>query len=135
MLVGHFAPRWRVRRYEPPAPLEVDERHAIVIGTGLAGCAAIERLTARGWRVTSLERHASVAQDASGNPAGVFHPMISRDDSVASRITRAGFLYALRRWAALERFGHRPLRGGQGLLQIAADDDEAPPINDAIPAF
>src|SRR6185437_7762702 len=125
MLVGHFAPRWRVRRYEPPAPHALVERHAVVIGAGLAGCAAVERLTARGWRVTSLERHASVAHDASGNPAGVFHPMISRDDSVASRVTRTGFLYALRRWAALERLGLRPLRGGEGLLQIAADDDEA----------
>ncbi|MFL9897798.1 bifunctional tRNA (5-methylaminomethyl-2-thiouridine)(34)-methyltransferase MnmD/FAD-dependent 5-carboxymethylaminomethyl-2-thiouridine(34) oxidoreductase MnmC [Paraburkholderia fungorum] len=135
MLVGHFAPRWRVRRYEPPAPLEVDERHAIVIGTGLAGCAAIERLASRGWRVTSLERHASVAQDASGNPAGVFHPMISRDDSVASRVTRAGFLYALGRWAALERLGHPPLRGAPGLLQIAADDEEARSMSEAIAAF
>ncbi|SOE63915.1 tRNA U-34 5-methylaminomethyl-2-thiouridine biosynthesis protein MnmC [Burkholderia sp. OK233] len=135
MLVGHFAPRWRVRRYEPPAPLDVDERHAIVIGTGLAGCAAIERLAARGWRVTSLERHASVAQDASGNPAGVFHPMISRDDSVASRVTRAGFLYTLRRWAALERLGYRPLRGAPGLLQIAADEEEARSMSEAIAAF
>jgi tRNA 5-methylaminomethyl-2-thiouridine biosynthesis bifunctional protein len=135
MLVGHFAPRWRVRRYEPPAPLAVEERHAVVIGTGLAGCAAIERLAARGWRVTSLERHASIAQAASGNPAGVFHPMISRDDSVASRVTRAGFLYALRRWADLERAGHRPLRGAPGLLQIAADDDEARAISEAIAAF
>ncbi|WP_434107879.1 bifunctional tRNA (5-methylaminomethyl-2-thiouridine)(34)-methyltransferase MnmD/FAD-dependent 5-carboxymethylaminomethyl-2-thiouridine(34) oxidoreductase MnmC [Paraburkholderia caffeinilytica] len=135
MLVGRFAPRWRVRRYEPPAPLEVDERHAIVIGAGLAGCAVIERLAARGWRVTSLERHASVAQDASGNPAGVFHPMISRDDSVASRVTRAGFLYTLRRWAALERLGHPVLRGAPGLLQIAADDDEARSMSEAIAAF
>jgi tRNA 5-methylaminomethyl-2-thiouridine biosynthesis bifunctional protein len=135
MLVGHFAPRWRVRRYEPPAPLALAERHAVVIGAGLAGCAAIERLTARGWRVTLVERHASVAHDASGNPAGVFHPMISRDDSVASRVTRTGFLYALRRWAALERLGHRPSRGGEGLLQIAADDDEARAISDAIAAF
>jgi tRNA 5-methylaminomethyl-2-thiouridine biosynthesis bifunctional protein len=135
MLVGHFAPRWRVRRYEPPAPLALEERHAVVIGAGLAGSAVIERLAARGWRITSLERHASVARDASGNPAGVFHPMISRDDSVASRVTRAGFLYALRRWDALERAGHRPLRGGQGLLQIAADDDEASAISEAIAAF
>ncbi|MDR6448307.1 tRNA 5-methylaminomethyl-2-thiouridine biosynthesis bifunctional protein [Paraburkholderia terricola] len=135
MLAGHFAPRWRVRRHEPPAPLAVDERHAVVIGAGLAGCAVIERLAARGWRVTSLERHASVAQDASGNPAGVFHPMISRDDSVASRVTRAGFLYTLGRWAALERLDRQPLRGGRGLLQIATDDEEARSIGEAIAAF
>ncbi|WP_027799170.1 bifunctional tRNA (5-methylaminomethyl-2-thiouridine)(34)-methyltransferase MnmD/FAD-dependent 5-carboxymethylaminomethyl-2-thiouridine(34) oxidoreductase MnmC [Paraburkholderia dilworthii] len=138
MLVGHFAPRWRVRRHEPPAPLgpfSSDERHAVVIGAGLAGCAMIERLAARGWRVTSLERHASLAQDASGNPAGVFHPMISRDDSVASRVTRAGFLYALKRWAELERLGHAPSRGAPGLLQIADNDDEARSMSEAIMAL
>jgi tRNA 5-methylaminomethyl-2-thiouridine biosynthesis bifunctional protein len=135
MLVGRFAPRYRVRRHEPPLPLAVDERHAVVIGTGLAGCAAIERLTARGWRVTSLERHAGVARDASGNPAGVFHPMMSRDDSVGSRITRAGFLYALRQWSALERRGLRPVRGAEGLLQIAADEDEASAMAQTFASF
>ncbi|TGR35978.1 bifunctional tRNA (5-methylaminomethyl-2-thiouridine)(34)-methyltransferase MnmD/FAD-dependent 5-carboxymethylaminomethyl-2-thiouridine(34) oxidoreductase MnmC, partial [bacterium M00.F.Ca.ET.199.01.1.1] len=58
MLVGHFAPRWRVRRHEPPValgPFAPDERHAVVIGAGLAGCAVVERLAARGWRVTLLE--------------------------------------------------------------------------------
>ncbi|AXF00026.1 bifunctional tRNA (5-methylaminomethyl-2-thiouridine)(34)-methyltransferase MnmD/FAD-dependent 5-carboxymethylaminomethyl-2-thiouridine(34) oxidoreductase MnmC [Paraburkholderia hospita] len=135
MLVGRFAPRYRVRRHEPPLPLAIDERHAIVIGTGLAGCAAIERLTARGWRVTSLERHAGVARDASGNPAGVFHPMMSRDDSVGSRITRAGFLYALRQWPALERRGYRPLRGPEGLLQIAADEEEAAAMAQTFASF
>jgi tRNA 5-methylaminomethyl-2-thiouridine biosynthesis bifunctional protein len=135
MLVGRFAPRYRVRRHEPPLPLAVDERHAIVIGTGLAGCAAIERLTARGWRVTSLERHAAIARDASGNPAGVFHPMMSRDDSVGSRITRAGFLHALRHWSSLERRGHRPMRGPEGLLQIADDEDEARAMAQAFAAF
>lgn len=135
MLVGRFAPRYRVRRHEPPLPLAVEERHAVVIGTGLAGCAAIERLTARGWRVTSLERHAGVARDASGNPAGVFHPMMSRDDSVGSRITRAGFLYALRQWSALERRGLHPSRGPEGLLQIAADDDEASAMAQTFASF
>ncbi|WP_144155980.1 bifunctional tRNA (5-methylaminomethyl-2-thiouridine)(34)-methyltransferase MnmD/FAD-dependent 5-carboxymethylaminomethyl-2-thiouridine(34) oxidoreductase MnmC [Paraburkholderia sp. BCC1885] len=125
MLVGRFAPRWRVRRYEPLAPLDVRERHAVVIGTGLAGCAVIERLAARGWRITSLERHGALARDASGNPAGVFHPMLSRDDSVPSRITRAGFLYALQRWKMLEAAGYGLVRGSTGLLQLAASDEEA----------
>ncbi len=123
MLVGRFAPRWRVRRYEPPLPLALRERHAIVVGAGLAGCALVERLAARGWRVTLIERNAAPALEASGNPAGVFHPLISRDDSSASRITRAGFLYALRRWAALEAAGHAPRRTRAGLLHLATDDE------------
>jgi tRNA 5-methylaminomethyl-2-thiouridine biosynthesis bifunctional protein len=123
MLVGRFAPRWRVRRYEPPLPLALRERHAVVVGAGLAGCALVERLAARGWRVTLVERNAAPALEASGNPAGVFHPLISRDDSSASRITRAGFLYALRRWAALEAAGHAPKRSHAGLLHLATDDE------------
>ena len=76
-----------------------------------------------------------MAQDASGIPGRRVSSHDLRDDSVASRVTRAGFLYALRRWAALERLGHTPLRGGQGLLQIAADDDEARSISEAIFTF
>jgi tRNA 5-methylaminomethyl-2-thiouridine biosynthesis bifunctional protein len=123
MLVGRFAPRWRVRRYEPPLPLAMAERYAVVIGAGLAGSALVERLAARGWRVTLVERHAAPAFEASGNPAGVFHPLISRDDSSASRITRAGFLYALQRWAALDASGHSPVRSHAGLLHLAADEE------------
>jgi tRNA 5-methylaminomethyl-2-thiouridine biosynthesis bifunctional protein len=123
MLVGEFAPRWRVRRHEPPLPLAVDERHAIVIGAGVAGCALIERLAARGWRVSSIEQHAGPAREGSGNPAGVFHPLIARDDNVASRLTRASFLYALRRWEALERSGYAFERSTHGLLHLAVDDE------------
>ncbi|WP_153074190.1 bifunctional tRNA (5-methylaminomethyl-2-thiouridine)(34)-methyltransferase MnmD/FAD-dependent 5-carboxymethylaminomethyl-2-thiouridine(34) oxidoreductase MnmC [Paraburkholderia bonniea] len=135
VLTGHFAPRWQVRRHEPPMPLNPHERHAIVIGAGLAGCALIERLTARGWHITSLERHARVAQEASGNPAGVFHPMMSRDDNLAARLTRAGFLYALQRWTALSAMGYPPLRGPEGLLQIAASSDEAQAMADTVAAL
>ncbi|PLZ02014.1 bifunctional tRNA (5-methylaminomethyl-2-thiouridine)(34)-methyltransferase MnmD/FAD-dependent 5-carboxymethylaminomethyl-2-thiouridine(34) oxidoreductase MnmC [Burkholderia sp. WAC0059] len=135
MLVGRFAPRWRVRRYEPPRPLALARRHAVVIGAGLAGCALVERLASRGWQVTLLERNAALARDASGNPAGVFHPLVSRDDSSASHITRAGFLYALRRWNALEAVGHAPKRGNGGLLQLATDDSEAALMTEALAAF
>jgi tRNA 5-methylaminomethyl-2-thiouridine biosynthesis bifunctional protein len=132
MLVGTFAPRWRVRRHEPPQALAPADRHAVVIGAGLAGCAVIERLAARGWRVTAVERHARPACETSGNPAGVFHPLLSRDDSVASRITRAGFAYALRRWQALELAGHRFERSRDGLLHLPADMSDAQTMRDAL---
>ncbi|MBN3854422.1 bifunctional tRNA (5-methylaminomethyl-2-thiouridine)(34)-methyltransferase MnmD/FAD-dependent 5-carboxymethylaminomethyl-2-thiouridine(34) oxidoreductase MnmC [Paraburkholderia sp. Ac-20340] len=134
MLTGRFAPRWRVRRYEPPMPMPLAERHAVVIGAGLAGSALVERLAARGWRVTLLERHSAPAFEASGNPAGVFHPLISRDDSSASRITRAGFLYALQRWAALDALGHAPTRSHAGLLHLATDD-ESRAVSAALASF
>ncbi|MEX3956218.1 bifunctional tRNA (5-methylaminomethyl-2-thiouridine)(34)-methyltransferase MnmD/FAD-dependent 5-carboxymethylaminomethyl-2-thiouridine(34) oxidoreductase MnmC [Trinickia sp. EG282A] len=134
MLVGTFAPRWRVRRHEPPLPIDCTERQAVVIGAGLAGCAVTERLVARGWQVTLVDRHARVASETSGNPGAVFHPLLSRDDSVASRISRAGFLYALDRWRVLEVAGHRFERSANGLLHLPADEEEEQTLAEAIAA-
>ena len=134
-LIARFAPRWRVRRHEPPLPSDAGAREAIVIGAGLAGCAVSSRLAARGWRVTLIDRHALPARDASGNPAGVFHPIVWRDDSVAARLTRAGFLDALRRWQALEAAHHDLHRSDAGLLQIADTPEDADALADAIARF
>ncbi|BAN24555.1 bifunctional tRNA (5-methylaminomethyl-2-thiouridine)(34)-methyltransferase MnmD/FAD-dependent 5-carboxymethylaminomethyl-2-thiouridine(34) oxidoreductase MnmC [Caballeronia insecticola] len=132
---ARFAPRWRVRRHEPPRACEARAREAIVIGAGLAGCALSARLAARGWRVTLIDRHALPARDASGNPAGVFHPIVWRDDSIAARLTRAGFLDALHRWRALEAAGHDLHRSDAGLLQIADTPDDARALAVAIERF
>lgn len=96
------------------------DRKAIVVGAGLAGAAVCERLCARGWEVELHERHAEPAQEASGNHAGTFHPIVTPDDSVFARLTRAGFLYALQRWNALA--GVRYDRCG--VLQLARNDKE-----------
>ncbi|MEW5892545.1 MAG: bifunctional tRNA (5-methylaminomethyl-2-thiouridine)(34)-methyltransferase MnmD/FAD-dependent 5-carboxymethylaminomethyl-2-thiouridine(34) oxidoreductase MnmC [Pseudomonadota bacterium] len=115
-------------RYEPahtlsPLPNEPAERRAIVIGAGLAGCAVSERLAARGWQVSLIERHAEPAQEASGNLAGIVRPMLSRDDNIASRLSRACFLFALHHWRTLQAEG-LPLRWfAQGVLQIARDPE------------
>ncbi len=94
----HFA--YTSRKPQPPrAP--APERRAIVIGAGVAGSAACERLAARGWQVTLIERHASPAQEASGNVAGIFMPLLSKDDNIPTRLTRAAYLYAQRAWQHL----------------------------------
>ncbi|WP_277186758.1 bifunctional tRNA (5-methylaminomethyl-2-thiouridine)(34)-methyltransferase MnmD/FAD-dependent 5-carboxymethylaminomethyl-2-thiouridine(34) oxidoreductase MnmC [Caballeronia sp. BR00000012568055] len=134
-LVARFAPRWRVRRHEPPIAHEVKTREAIVIGAGLAGCAVTSTLAERGWKITLIDRHNAPARDASGNPAGVFHPIVWRDDSIAARLTRAGFLLALDRWQALERAGHDLKRSRSGLLQIADTNDDAEALAQAIARF
>lgn len=89
----------RQTRGAPPFP--APDRRAMVIGAGLAGGAACERLSARGWEVTLLERQPAPAREASGNHAGAFHPLITRDDSFIARLSRNAFLYALRQWSGL----------------------------------
>jgi tRNA 5-methylaminomethyl-2-thiouridine biosynthesis bifunctional protein len=96
------------------------QRTATVVGAGLAGAAVCERLCARGWRVTLLERRAGPAREASGNHAGAFHPLVSPDDSVFARVTRAAFLASLQGWPALEARWD-----ACGVLQLARDEKEA----------
>lgn len=135
MLVGEYAPRWRMRRHEPPHALPVAARRAIVIGAGLAGCAVVERLAARGWDIALIERHERIASEASGNPAGVFHPLMTRDDNVASRLTRSGFLHALTRWRALEQAGHAFARSTHGMVHLAESADDFARMRDAFDAL
>ncbi len=116
MLAGKNAPRMPTH----PAT-SADDRRAVVLGAGLAGCAGAERLAARGWSVTLVERHSTPAAEASGNLAGILRPLLSHDDNLASRLNRACFLYARRTCAALEGAGFSPRRDLNGVLQIARD--------------
>ena len=134
MLAARFSPP-RPPRHAPPAAPQWSERRAIVIGAGLAGAAAAERVAARGWAVELIERHAAPAAEASGMPAGSFHPQVSRDDSILSRLTRAGFLYAIDRWRALETSGHRFAWAQCGVLQIARDAREEIRMADSVRAL
>ncbi|AJC20498.1 bifunctional tRNA (5-methylaminomethyl-2-thiouridine)(34)-methyltransferase MnmD/FAD-dependent 5-carboxymethylaminomethyl-2-thiouridine(34) oxidoreductase MnmC [Pandoraea pulmonicola] len=122
MLAGVYAPPYRMRRYDPPVAPRRRTREAIVIGAGMAGAAMARQLVARGWRVRLFERAQAPGSAASGNPAGVFHPQLSADDNVLSRLTRAGFLYALSQWRTLP--GGLPGRA-DGLLQVATDEAQA----------
>jgi tRNA 5-methylaminomethyl-2-thiouridine biosynthesis bifunctional protein len=115
-----LAARHALRGGERQLPLPWPARRALVIGAGLAGAAACERLAARGWEVVLLERRREPGAETSGNHAGVFHPVATPDDSVLARLTRAGSLYALQRWSALEGAAWRAC----GALQLARDERE-----------
>jgi tRNA 5-methylaminomethyl-2-thiouridine biosynthesis bifunctional protein len=98
-------------------PRDISARRVIVIGAGLAGTAVSERLAARGWQVALFERHSRPAQEASGNPAGILLPHLAKDDALAARLSRACFLYALRRLKELPGVRWSPC----GVLQVARD--------------
>lgn len=70
------------------------ERHAIIIGAGLAGCATAWALAQQGWTSLVLDRHAHPAGDASGNPAGTFHGVVHGDEGTHARFYRAAALAA-----------------------------------------
>jgi len=51
--------------------------------------------------------------------------VLTPDDSLFARMTRAGFLHALVRWRALEAAGHDPVWDECGVLQLARNEIEA----------
>lgn len=103
-------------------PAIAGERHALVIGAGLAGCATAASLAARGWQVSLLERHAGVAREASGNPQGVLYLKLSAHGTALSQLIVAGFGYTRR---VLEHLHRGVDWDGCGVLQLAFDAKEA----------
>lgn len=81
-------------------PLAAEHRHAIVIGAGIAGCASAASLAARGWRVTLIEQHDKIAQEASGNAQGILYLKLSAHQTALSRFILSGFGYTRRLLAA-----------------------------------
>ncbi|MDS4014403.1 MAG: FAD-dependent 5-carboxymethylaminomethyl-2-thiouridine(34) oxidoreductase MnmC [Candidatus Accumulibacter sp.] len=96
--------------------------HAIVVGAGLAGSSAAERLVARGWLVDLIDRAAAPGEGASGNLLGVMRPLPSLDDNRLSRLTHAAFAFALQHLARLTA-QNLPVRWEpSGVLHLARDD-------------
>jgi tRNA 5-methylaminomethyl-2-thiouridine biosynthesis bifunctional protein len=104
-----------------PAPL-AGERSALVIGGGLAGCTTAASLAARGWQVNLLERHAALAQEASGNPQGVLYLKLSAHGTALSQLILSGFGHTRR---LLEHLHRGVDWDGCGVLQLAFDAKEA----------
>ena len=118
MLRGSYAPRRPQAEADEPG-----DRHAIVIGAGIAGAAISERLARRGWSIDLIDSRAMPATHAPAGYAGVFHPHVSPDDCMLSRAARNGFLYAVRRWLALEQSGLAPAWARCGVLQLCGDSE------------
>ncbi|CAN7555199.1 bifunctional tRNA (5-methylaminomethyl-2-thiouridine)(34)-methyltransferase MnmD/FAD-dependent 5-carboxymethylaminomethyl-2-thiouridine(34) oxidoreductase MnmC [Pseudomonas sp. LjRoot71] len=104
----------------PPQP--TDARSALVIGAGLAGCATAASLAQRGWQVTLLERHAAIAQEASGNPQGVLYLKLSAHGTTLSRLIVSGFGHSRR---LLEQLPKGTDWDNCGVLQLAFGAKEA----------
>ncbi len=99
-------------------------RTALVIGAGLAGCAAAHALAQRGVQVTLIDRAPQLASAASGNPRGILHARFGAGMNALHRVVLAAYGHAL---AMLDEVvpADGVNRAECGLLQLAATEAEA----------
>lgn len=82
--------------------LAVDQkeaRHAVVVGAGIAGAGVAHALALRGWRVQVLDVTSRRQQEHGAHVAAALTPMVTRDDDIRARLSRAGSLRAQARWS------------------------------------
>lgn len=97
-------------------------KHAIVIGTGIAGCSSAYALAKRGWQVTLIDSHDTVASGASGNAQGVLYAKLASDMNIQSQFYLSGYLYSLELLKKL--MPERDAWSDCGVLQLAFNDKE-----------
>ena len=114
MLTGRFVAR-------EARPLATCARRAVVIGGGLAGTLAAERLAARDWEVDLVDER----NERSVAAVGLVRPIVNLRDAVNAQASRSAFLYALQHYRALQHDGYHLVWDRCGVLQLAEDDEEA----------
>lgn len=101
-------------------PTNTDTVEVLVIGAGLAGCAAAAALAQAGLDVAVLD-HAGVARGSSATPQAIMQPVVGHLDDRLGRYMRSAFAFAAHRLDAImlpsEVSGVTP-----GLLRLLHDD-------------
>lgn len=132
--VARFAPR----HHQPDLPRRAASRAArvsadepvVIVGAGLAGSAVAAALAEQGRTSVVLDRRDSVAAEASGNAAGLFHGVVHRADGRHARWHRAAALAARGAVSRALAQGERGSVGG--LLRIEPEATDRGDMQDTI---
>jgi len=81
--------------YTLPAAIKTEEKTAVVIGAGLAGCSTARALANTGWQLSVIDRQQTIAGAASGNKRGVVSCRVSLTPAVSDNFYLQAFLYAM----------------------------------------
>tara|TARA_R110002073_G_scaffold2938_4_gene19380 strand:- start:155122 stop:157059 length:1938 start_codon:yes stop_codon:yes gene_type:complete len=92
-----------------------------IIGAGLAGVTTAAALTQRGYQVQLFDR-AGVASGASGNLAGVVYTTPSAHPTPQNRFYQSSYLYALKKFRAMQFPSNEQDGAITGVLQLAKNE-------------
>ncbi|MDX3895999.1 FAD-dependent 5-carboxymethylaminomethyl-2-thiouridine(34) oxidoreductase MnmC [Pusillimonas sp.] len=98
----------------------------LVVGAGPAGAGMAHALAARGRKVLVADPVLARGRGAShrGHLAAALTPLVSRDDDLRARLSRAGVLRALHRWQSLPEAARPRRLGTVELLRDAAQEEQ-----------
>lgn len=96
-----------------------------VIGAGIAGATLAHALRQRGHKPTLLDGAKRPGSAASGNPAALIAPRLTRERVPMGRIIASAYLHAVRFYEELQDAGGDPWLGARGSFVMARNDDEA----------
>lgn len=116
-LVATRRPMTRSRHpYRDKAPTSV-----VVIGAGIAGLTTAFAFARRQIDVIVIDGADTLGSGASGNPAGVLSPLLSRDCHAATQLTQMGLGFARAQIEGLQRAGFAVNAAFDGVVQLARD--------------
>ena len=136
MLTGNFTGNHddeNLNAYDKPwfiqkHPVKKFGNTVTVIGGGLAGTTTAYALANRGYTVELIERSASLASGASGNPAGALFTKLNPEPSPQNSFYQQSYLFAIRYLTKLQqgnKQGENTLRWQQcGMIQLAFSERE-----------
>ena len=108
--------------FDKPVPvIAIRERRVVVVGAGLAGTLAAERLASREWDVELIDARPQRSVAA----VGLLRPIANLRDALNARVSRAAFLYALQHYRSLQHDGYHLAWDRCGVLQLADGEDES----------
>ncbi len=95
----------------------------LIIGGGLAGCAAAYHLSKAGHSVIIAEAGNTLCTGASGNPAGALYPLLTADASATGRYFADALTYAFSLYTELQQQWPTPFWFPTGLLHMCNDSE------------
>ncbi|HAF87677.1 MAG TPA: hypothetical protein DCG13_03855 [Legionellales bacterium] len=99
----------------PEAPTDVS-KDIVIIGAGLAGCTLAHFLALRGFNITLIDEHKSVAGGASGIKQAVLYPKLSAHQSNFSQLMLESYLFATKFYQQI--LAHHQVGELNGMLEL-----------------
>ncbi len=103
-------------------PAQNKNKHAVIVGAGLAGITSAWALAKRGWQIDLIDQRPKIAQEASGNPLGILMPRISLGKNPEAAFYTAAYLKALRECTNLKEKYPDLIWKQEGVLQVATSE-------------